>query len=95
LKQRLLKSLAGRVGIGFERKLHIRVAFRRYHRDPAVFANGDVFARHEAQHFGIELERLVLVVDQHAVEFDFHGADDGIQQRTGLLKCCAIQASRS
>ncbi len=42
------------------------------HREPAKRPLAEVGLFHEAQHFGIEAQGLVLVVDVHAGQFDFH-----------------------
>ena len=47
-------------------------SFRRDDRQPARVAQGDVVLFAESENVGVELQRLRLVVDQHAGHDDFH-----------------------
>ena len=58
--------------IRLKQKLRPLGVFRGYHGDPGVLAQGDVVLELEAKRFGVEAERLLLVVHEDAGEVDSH-----------------------
>src|SRR5687767_14965177 len=60
------------MAVRFEHQLQIVRTFRRRHRDPARPAHREVLLFLEAEHFGVEAQRLVLIVNKNAVQSNSH-----------------------
>src|SRR5207248_8427169 len=72
LEHGLLVSFGSRLVV--ERQLQLRAVrvLWRGHREPTIRPLAEVGLLHEAQHFGIEAQSLLLVIDVHAGQFDPH-----------------------
>ena len=62
----VLERLGRRVPVGLQQQLDAVGILRRDDGQPAVLAQRDIGLLHEAEHLGVEAQRLVLVVDEHA-----------------------------
>src|SRR6266852_6156564 len=72
-EHRLLKSLGGRIGVRLKSEFEVVRPFRRSYGDPLVIANRNLVLLTKAEHVRVKTERLVLVIDHYAGEFDSHG----------------------
>ena len=88
LEHGLLKGLGGWVRIGFQREFEVIGPFRRGDRDPFVCANGNLVFLAKAQHFGVEPQCFILIVNHDAGEFDSHGRILAKHSSGALLEKC-------
>ena len=92
--ERLLERLRGGMAVGLEQQLDAVGCVGRDDGQPARSADGDIGLLHEAEHIGVEGERLRLVVDEDAGDVDLHrsGSFCGSGQRSAIS--CSGAVSR-
>ena len=87
----VLERLRRWVCVGFEDELGAARILRGHHGDPPMLTHRNVVLLLETEDLGIEPQRLVLVVNEHAGQIDSHGrslppvAGAGASAATGIL----------
>jgi len=71
-QQGRLERLRGRMRIGLEHELDAVRILRRHHGQSAMLAHRHILLALEAEHLGVEAQRLLLVIDQEARHDDPH-----------------------
>ena len=96
LDQRLLERLGRGMAVGLQQQLGSVGILGRDHGQPPVLAERDLGLLHEAEDFGVEPQRLVLVVDEDAGEVDPHGllsVRSGLSHRSRCARAVAVSRS--